>query len=166
MITCKSNKKNKGFTLVEIMVCLAIIGFTGVYITYYMVAPINLYNVMSEKSSATTACNAIMLSIHKKVRMADEVKITNTDEKGDTLSFLNVEKDGGIADTIDGKTYAKSIYNRESRNITVNFDVEYGHKNIASGKTWTVLKVTVKEKTKSGTIYSITQDIKCANDGL
>ncbi|MEG1972322.1 MAG: type II secretion system protein [Oscillospiraceae bacterium] len=151
------SKKNKGFTLIEIMVCLAIMGFVGVYITYYMIAPINLYNVMSEKSSATTACNGVMMSIHNKVRMAKVVNI-----KDDVLEYSLVTKDGDITEKIiDGKTYSKSIYGDE-RDIVVSFKKKEPTVSTAT-LPYIYLEVTVKEKTKSGVTYSLTQTIKCPN---
>ena len=143
-------KYKKGFTLIETIVCLAIVGFTGVFITAYMITPIKIYGLMSEKSSSAVACNAIMSSVHKKIRYAKNISISS----GKDLSYQLVTKEGIIDGfLIEGNTFADKIYKQRDINITFS-------------RSGNLVTVTVFENKDGKEINTLEQTIKCINEEL
>ena len=150
----RQKKKDRGFTLVEILICLAITAIVGIFLAGFLGPQINTYHALDEEANAKSACDTVFNCVQNTIRTGKNFSV-----EGDELHFTQVTEVGSAetetvlrSDSFDGEVSA-----RYRGNITVTYDItDAPGGNIA---------VTVAAAQNGKTVFSMTQAVRCRNAG-
>ena len=87
----KNAKKKQGFTLIEILVTLALVAMVGVMIAAFVTPQVNVYRATAERTEANTICNSIFNIAAHELRYGKDFSV---DQDGDVLTYTAVTADG------------------------------------------------------------------------
>jgi prepilin-type N-terminal cleavage/methylation domain-containing protein len=177
----KRSRTRGGFTLIEIIIAIAISAIVGVFLMTFLTPQIRIYGKMNSQENAKTECAAVMNAIRKNIH--DGKNFIYTDGNGtDTskITFLNITGPEGEGTEIsfDGNETAKNLYpDLKERKISVAFDLlNANYANKVVGVTITVTENNESSSENSGTetgtaatgnvLYTLTENVRCQNIGL
>lgn len=150
---------DKGFTLTELIVSIAIFAIVGVFLAGIFVPQINMFRYSEEKAHAKTVATTIVESISKKVNYGVDFSLSADDA---TLYFTEVTKTTADEVIIEGNTYGEIIYPNYTERILILFSLD-------ENSTVTV-KVTVLSEKKDGEpqkeLYSEERKLKSLNSDI
>ena len=136
---------NKGFTLIEIIVVVVVMGILGAFGFHFVSTSIHTYSIMEKQKSLFDQATMVMERISRELRDAESIttatgstleftKSHGTDEDSDTsisfeLSGTTLQRLGTdtvtLADNVDTFTVSNS-----SNEITITLTLESGEANI------------------------------------
>lgn len=143
-----------GFTLIELMVSLAITGIVGIFLAGFLGPQLRIYNALARENSAKSACVGTFNAIQQKVEYARDLT-----PSGDTLSYTPIFKSGeGTVQQLSGEQLANELFPNIRQNgeeFLVGFQLSDSVLQVT---------VTVQDPTSGEALYSLTQHIRCLNE--
>lgn len=147
----KINKQ--GFTLLEIVISLAITAVAGVFLMGFLSPQIRLFNKASDQESAKAACAGAINVIQEKIRNGKDFSLS-----GSVLTYTEVTEDGEIGGlSIDGASFGDAQYPNLGQNgmsMSVSFVIKVRTVEVS---------VTVTDQSTGGQLYTLSQSIGCPN---
>lgn len=148
-------KAKRGFTLIELIISLAMLGIIGVFLASFIAPQLKIYQASQEQTRAQAACASVMNLVRKELHYAKDIELS-----GNIIRYTLVGKEGEeTGKVLDGNTLATSYYSdyaTEGKKIVLTFEQQ----NSFIQLTCSVLNEEDKE------IYTATQTIDCVNEAL
>lgn len=153
----KKNKKNQGFTLIEILITLAITAIVGIGLATFLTPQLNVYQALNRSSDAKSTCNTVFNLVQSRIRGGKDFV-----SSGDTLTFTPVTAAGTseTSVTISSSTFDGEVAAEYRGHIRLQFDLA----DLSSGNI--AVTVTVMNDEDAAAVYSTTQTVKCRNAAL
>lgn len=142
-------KNQKGFTLIEIIIVIIVIGVLSVFGFHFISTGIHTYSMMEKQKGLFDQATMVMERISRELRDADSISAPTSGDTGSTLTFTTSnatpqDSDTGISFQLSGTTLQRvgsstvnladnvdtfSVTN-SSNGITITLTLESGDANI------------------------------------
>lgn len=149
----KRKKNDRGFTLVEILICLAITAIVGIFLAGFLGPQINIYHALDEQADAKSACNTVFNLVQDNIRNGKDFLLD-----GDTLTYtLVTASDAEGSTTLTSSTFDGEVAEGYRGRMKITYDLSA----VGSGE----VSVTVAVMKDDAVFYSMTQSVLCRNAG-
>jgi len=164
----------KGFTLMELMITLAISAIVGLFLSTFLGPQIRIYSASDEQEKAKTECAAVMNAVRQDIHdglsfEAGPAAVTDTDGV-DSITFKRVtytapsDSEGNekasvteVETQINSEDEVKKVLPQlsgEGRTVSIRFDLT----DAVDGNTPAVVKVTVTARKNDGNTDAGTEE--------
>lgn len=129
-----ANKKKRGFTLVELIVTLTIVGISGIFMVSFLVPQINSYNKFSAATDAKYMCATLFDVLEPELRFGKNFRVENEGELlYDIVEAVAPDTEDEIVEKMclaeydrnSGEVYTSFI--PENRVIKMEYEVDHLH---------------------------------------
>lgn len=155
------NKKN-GFTLIEIIITLAIVAIVSTAIGAFLVPQIKMYTNASDRNRAKNLCYGSYNILQKELsQISNVVSITNNTADSNKLKYKKSTSNDVL--TIDGENPENTInqfYEDNNYDENLNLKLKFEHQNNTK---LVKLKLTVFDEKNQTKLYSLEQTIRSQN---
>lgn len=153
----KHQKKTRGFTLIEILICLAITAIVGVFLAGFLGPQINIYHSMDSQADAKGVCNTVFNLVQDNIRNGRDFSVT-----GDALSYTMVTVTGAAeSKTLTSASFDGEVAAEYRGKIRITYDLT----SADTGSVGVTVEV-LREAGGSEAIYSVTQEVLCRNAAI
>lgn len=153
----------KGFTIVELLVALAITGVVGVFLAGFLTPQIQNFKLITEQGLAQSQCAGVLNVIQGQIEFATDITIKENGE----IDYTPVVENGAAVDakrTLHPITLANEQFpnvDRDGKKFAVTVE------NKGNGIFELVVKVLNKDDdaddTNDTVVYQLTQSVRCLN---
>lgn len=151
-------KKTGGFTLVEILICLAITAVVGIFLAGFLGPQLNIYHSIDSAADAKGVCNTVFNLVQDHIRGGKDFSF-----EGDTLTYTMVTVSGDAetktltSASFDGEVAAEYRGGR----IRITYDLSL----VSTGNVGVTIAV-LRSAGSNEILYSSTQEVLCRNAAL
>lgn len=155
------HRSNQGFTLIEIIITLAITAIVGVFLATYLGPQIQIFHLNSEQSDARSACVGIINELQNKLAYGKDFVL---EDKTLTYTYVNENSDHPnqtiVLDQLGQQLFPNLVRNSWAADITL--DLNYNSGTFSSRYPAILLTVTVTNA-EAEELYTLSQAVRCLN---
>ncbi len=162
-------KSKKGFTLIEILITLAITVIVGGFLASYLVPQVNVFHINSRQSNARSACAGIINELQGRLYCGKDFVLN-----GDTLTYTHVNENSDHAgEKIELEKLGQQLFpnlTKDKLSIDIKLNLKYAGDpangiEAFSDKPAVLVTITIFDE-EGKEFYTQSQAVGCPNWNL